>query len=53
MQIGDTFRLIGRTNIFRAIKVYDAAGFIPSVVGISLDGKFQTVARIVDVERAQ
>jgi hypothetical protein len=50
MQIGDTFKLLGRTVIFRAVKLYDAAGFIPSVVGVSLDGKYQTVARVADTK---
>lgn len=44
------FTLIGYpTLIFKTVKVYKAAGFIPSVVGISLDGTKQTVARIEDV----
>jgi hypothetical protein len=51
MQVGDTFKLIGRTTVFRAVRVYDHAGFIPSVVGHTVDGKSQTVARLADVER--
>jgi hypothetical protein len=44
------FTLIGYpTLIFRVVRFYDAAGFIPSVVGVTLDGKRQTVARIADV----
>jgi len=35
--------------IFKAVRFYDAAGFIPSVVGVTLDGKRQTVARVADV----
>lgn len=44
-----TFRLIGRATVFRVTREYLAAGFIPSVVGVSLDGKWQTHARVVDV----
>ncbi len=44
------FALIGRpTLIFRVVRSYLAAGFIPSVVGHTLDGKRQTVARVADV----
>lgn len=49
MHPGDTFRLISRTIIFRVTREYMAAGFIPSVIGVSLDGKLSTCARIVDV----
>lgn len=48
MNVGTKFRLIGRQTIFVAVKLYDAAGFIPSVIGYTLDGKLQTAARIVD-----
>lgn len=44
------FKLIGRETVFRVVKRYDAAGFIPAVIGVTLDGKFQTAARIEDVE---
>lgn len=44
------FTLIGRpTMVFRVVKQYKAAGFIPSVIGVTLDGKYQTAARIEDV----
>lgn len=44
------FTLISRpTLIFRVVQTYFAAGFIPSVVGHTLDGKRQTVARVADV----
>jgi hypothetical protein len=46
---GDIFRLVGRTNEFVATRTYLAAGFIPAVVGITTDGRFQTAARIADV----
>lgn len=49
MHPGDTFRLIGRTILFRVTREYLAAGFIPSVIGVSLDGKLSTCARVVDV----
>lgn len=43
------FSLIGRPGvIFRVVKRYHAAGFIPSVVGVTLDGEKQTVAREAD-----
>lgn len=45
----DTFTLIGRPTLtFRVVRRYDAGGFIPSVVGVSLDGTRQTTARIAD-----
>lgn len=43
------FRVIGQTIVFQVVKVYDAAGFIPSVIGHTIDGKRQTAARIADV----
>ena len=43
------FRLIGRTTVFRVTREYKAAGFIPSVVGVTTDGTHQTVARVADV----
>jgi hypothetical protein len=45
----NTFRLIGRTNEFRVVKFYKAAKVIPCVYGVTLDGKFQTSARVADV----
>lgn len=45
----NTFRLIGRTTVFRAVKFFKAAGFIPAVQGVTLDGKFQTFPRVADV----
>jgi hypothetical protein len=44
------FRLIGCAMVFRVMRFYDAAGFIPSVYGVSENGRFSTCARIVDVE---
>ena len=44
------FKLIGRANVFILIKRYDAAGFIPSVYGVTEDGKYSTCARVADVE---
>lgn len=44
------FTLIGRPAlVFNVARFYLAAGFIPSVVGITPDGKFTTAARVVDV----
>ena len=44
------FVLIGRpTLIFKVVKFYLAAGFIPAVKGITLDGKHETCARVDDV----
>lgn len=44
------FQLIGCTAKFRVVACHNAAGFIPSVVGHTLDGTRQTVARVADVE---
>lgn len=46
------FTLIGRPHgpIFRVVRAYKAAGSIPSYYGISLDGKWQTCARVADVD---
>lgn len=44
------FTLISRpTMVFKAVRTYLAAGFIPSVYGISECGRFTTCARIDDV----
>lgn len=48
-KVGDQFRLIGRTSSFNVVRVYLAAGFIPSVYGETADGKFGTCARIADI----
>ena len=42
------FRLIGRTTVFRVVKQY-RFGDTRCVKGYTLDGKFQTVARIKDI----
>lgn len=46
-----TFRLIGRTNIFTAVKQYKAGGFVPAVYGVTeINGKaFSTSARLADI----
>lgn len=50
MKLGDTFTLIGRTGpTFAVVAAYDAAGFIPCVLGYTLDGAQQTHARVADV----
>lgn len=43
------FKLIGHGKVFRVVKTYQAAGFIPAVVGVSLCGRFKTTARIADI----
>lgn len=43
------FRLVGYTAHFRCTEMFNAADLIPSVVGISLDGRKRTVARVQDV----
>lgn len=43
------FRLIGQTTIFRVVRRYIALGDVPCVVGITLNGKRQTHARIADI----
>lgn len=53
LQIGQTFRLIGRTVIFKAVELPVVAGFIPTVVGVSLDGTVRTQARVVDTACAE
>jgi len=49
MKTDKYFRLIGRNMKFKVVKEYLAAGFIPSVMGITIDGKFKTLARIEDI----
>lgn len=45
------FKLSGTTGpTFEVVKQYKAAGFIPTVIGHTLDGKLQTHARIEDVD---
>lgn len=44
-----TFRLTGRATVFRAVKFYTMLGDVPCVKGVTLDGKYQTDARIADV----
>lgn len=43
------FILQGNTTVFTLVKRYEAAGFIPSVIGHTLDGKRQTAARVADI----
>jgi len=46
------FTLIGRpTMIFKVVREFNMlGGTLPCVKGVTLDGKRQTVARVVDVE---
>jgi hypothetical protein len=43
------FRLIGNTTVFRLVEEIQVLGFIPSVLGHTLDGRRQTVARVADI----
>ena len=47
LQCINSFRLIGYTLKIRVIKQYKAAGYIPSIKGISNKGT--TCARLVDI----
>lgn len=50
LKLGDVFLLRGRTGPrFKVLKLYKAAGFIPSVFGITEDGTATTAARLRDV----
>jgi len=51
IEIGSGFRLIGRTNIFEAVRVYFVAGDIPAVVGETVIGRkrYRTVAHLADI----
>jgi hypothetical protein len=46
------FKLVGRANVFTVTGFYDAAGFIPSVMGETIIAgcRYKTCARIADVE---
>jgi len=52
LSVGETFRLIGNTTVFKAVALPLVAGFIPAVEGISLDGEYRTRARIADTAGA-
>lgn len=44
------FKLISRDTRFRVVNRYNAlGGTLPCVVGVSECGRYQTVARVVDV----
>jgi hypothetical protein len=43
------FELIGRRQIFLVAGRYMAAGFIDTVIGHTIDGRWKTHARTVDV----
>lgn len=43
------FRLIGNETVFKLVRKYKAAGFIPAVYGQTLDGQRQTCARVADI----
>lgn len=45
----ETFTLIGRVGpVFRVVRRWSYFG-IPCVKGVTLDGRYQTTARVVDV----
>jgi hypothetical protein len=43
-----TFRLVGRATVFKLVKQHTYFG-IECVTGHTLDGKFQTTARVADI----
>lgn len=43
------FRLIGRSTVFVVVREYLAAGLVPAIVGVTEDGRYQTIARKADV----
>lgn len=50
-KVGDHFKLLGCTLIFKVVKLSHAAETIPCLTGHTLDGERQTTARALDVER--
>lgn len=50
LNMSRSFRLIGRTVVFTITREYMVCGTIRCVKGVSLCGKYQTCARIADVE---
>lgn len=52
-KVGDHFQLIGRATIFKVVRIYKALGTIDVVVGHTLDDKFETHARFVDVIKTE
>mgnify|MGYP003532519135 FL=1 len=48
--IGKLFKFKGLTTTFCVVGTYLAAGFIPAVLGHSVDGKHQGCARVADIE---
>jgi hypothetical protein len=51
LMIGEKFRLIGRTTIFKAVEVKTYCGMLV-VGGVSLCGKFRTGTRVCDTVAA-
>lgn len=43
------FRTVGCTRVYNIVARVMVLGFIPAVVGHSVDGKYRTEARIADV----
>jgi hypothetical protein len=48
-EVGKQFRTVGCTRVYTIIQRRMVLGFIPAVVGRSLDGKFTTDARVADI----
>jgi hypothetical protein len=48
---GERFRLLSQQTVFEALRSYRNIAGIDCVLGRTLDGKFETAARIVDVVR--
>jgi hypothetical protein len=47
--VGAQFRTIGCTRVYRIVRRSMVLGFIPAVIGVSLDGKYKTEARVADI----
>lgn len=47
------FHLKSGGKVFNVVKFYEAATVIPAVHGISEDGKYETFARIEDVDAVE
>lgn len=50
MKNGTKFRLIGRRTEFEVVADLSARYGFPVVKGYTLDGKFQTTARVADIQ---
>lgn len=48
-QVGAHFRTVGCTRVYRVVQRSMVLGFIPAVIGVSLDGRVKTDARVADI----